>query len=896
MNDHDEYANLSNLKYIENLYSQYLENPDTVEKSWRYFFQGMDLGSSLQGPSSSQKESPDLRVFHLIEAYRNYGHKAARFNPIATESTLTEEVAELKLETLKFQSSELTQIFPTCGFLKEASAPLKKIVEALQTTYCGNVGFEYMGMQTLEMEQYLQEKIEPFFHFPLSIEEKIEVLKGLNQSEIMESFIHMKFPGQKRFSLEGGETLIPMMLELIEEGAEEGVEQIVLGMAHRGRLNVLANILGKTYVEIFREFEKTYMPDTFEGSGDVKYHKGYTASLSTKKGKHVGVVLCANPSHLEAVDPVVEGNARAKQEFLYEGKTEKTLPILIHGDASIAGQGVVYETLQLSKLRGYSTGGTLHIVINNQVGFTANPQETKSTRYSTDIAKSFGAPVFHVNAEDPENCYTVTQLAIQIRQRFKCDVFIELNCHRKFGHNETDEPAYTQPKIYRLIKQKKNIRNLYRDRLLEEGSLTHEAAEALEKTFKNSLEEALLFTQGSCRVPKVREEKTPLERVNTAVTLERLKALAQKFCTLPEDFTPNSKLKRLLQDRLKMLEDPQASHLDWGMAEYLAYASLVTENIPVRLSGQDSGRGTFSHRHALFTDQETEKRYTPLSHLSNTQAPFNVYNSPLSEYAVMGFEYGYSLACPNGLTIWEAQFGDFSNGAQIVIDQFIVAAQQKWGTTSSLTLLLPHGYEGQGPEHSSARMERFLQLAGNENLFVVNPSTPAQLFHVLRRQGLSTCYKPLIIFTPKALLRYPPSLSKPKALINGQFEEILDDPRSTKNVKRLIFCSGHVYYDLIENCKREDIAFIRIEQLYPFNNEKVEEILKKYGMAQEFFWVQEEHRNQGAWSYVSPLLQNLLPEKLSLRYVGRERSASTAAGSGALHKAQVEQLLKEALE
>ncbi|WP_316357589.1 2-oxoglutarate dehydrogenase E1 component [Candidatus Neptunichlamydia sp. REUL1] len=896
----EEYANLSNLSYIEGLYAEYVKDPNSVEKSWQHFFEGMALGSALKGPAVEGEGSPDLRVFRMIEAYRIYGHKGATFNPIDPDLTQSNEVEELKLETLGFKKEELGQEFPTCGFLKDQTAPLSTIIDALNKTYCSSVGFEYMGMQTPEMARFFQQSIEPFFQFPLSREEKIEVLHHLNRSEILESFIHMKYPGQKRFSLEGGETLIPMLMEIAHHGSSKGIEQIVLGMAHRGRLNVLTNVLGKPYSDLFREFEKTYVPDTYEGSGDVKYHMGYSSDLSTKNGKSVHLALCANPSHLEAVDPVVEGKARAKQEEFFQGKTDAVLPVLIHGDASIAGQGVVYETMQLSKLAGYQTGGTMHIVINNQVGFTAAPKETKSTPYCTDIAKSFGAPVFHVNAEDPERAVAAMKLAVELRQKFGCDVFIELNCHRKYGHNESDEPAFTQPEVYKVIKQKQMIRNLYRDALIQEGTLSQKEAEALEKEFKDSLEEALKVTQEEIKTKKagkVKEKPSLLASIKTAIPLECLTELAKKFTMIPSGFALNPKLKRLMDDRIRMISgDKNAPVVDWGMAEHLAYATLLTEGVHVRLSGQDSGRGTFSHRHAALTDQETSRRYYPLSHLSDDQANFDVYNSPLSEYAVMGFEYGYSLSYKKALTLWEGQFGDFANGAQIVIDQFIVSAEQKWGRLSPLTLLLPHGYEGQGPEHSSARIERFLQLAANDSLYIVYPSTPAQHFHALRRQGISERLKPLILFTPKALLRYPPSLSMPKEFAVGEFQEVIDDPKAPKNAKRLIFCSGKVYYDLIENNKCSDIAIVRIEQLYPLHAEKVQAILKKYNGVSECFWVQEEPQNQGAYSYIQPLLQNLLPEKLSLRYVGRDRGASTAAGTSALHSKELEKFLKEALE
>lgn len=890
MSDRGDFANLANITYIEQLYAQYLSDPESVDKSWQHFFEGMALGAALKGPPSEGQASPDLRITRLINAYRAHGHKGASFNPLATEQVKPEDIKELQIETLGFKQEELSQVFPTCGFLKEKEAPLSTIVDALKKTYCATIGFEYMGCKA---RPFLQETIEPFFHFPLTHEEKIDVLHNLNKAETMESFIQMKYPGQKRFSLEGGETLIPMMMEIIHEGSIQGVEQMVLGMAHRGRLNVLANILGKSYADIFYEFDATYLPDTFEGSGDVKYHKGYSADIPTKHGKSVHVALCANPSHLEAVDPVVEGKTRAKQE-LKGGKTNSIIPVLIHGDAAVAGQGVVYETLQLSKLTGYETGGTIHIVVNNHVGFTASPKETKSTRYCTDIAKGFGAPVFHVNGEDPETAVAAAKLALRVRQQFGCDVFLELNCHRKYGHNESDEPAFTQPKEYKLIKQKQNARVLYRDKLLKEGVLSKEEADRIEEDFKACLERALTDKKGKASLE--REQKgSLLDPIDTKVPKERLIELTKKFTTIPEGFQINPKLKRLLEDRQKMITG-EGKTIDWGMAEHLAYASLLTDKIHVRLSGQDSGRGTFSHRHAALTDQETGKRYYPLSHLSEDQASFDVYNSPLSEYAVMGFEYGYSLVYQEALIMWEGQFGDFANGAQIIIDQFIVSAEQKWNRLSPLTLLLPHGYEGQGPEHSSARIERFLQLAGNDSLTIITPSTAAQHYHALRRQGIAPTKKPLIIFTPKALLRFPPSLSCPDEIANGAFQEIIDDTIDPKKVKRLLLCSGKVYYDLLENRKDEKTAIVRIEQLYPLHREKLKEILGRYAHVTDIRWVQEEHENMGAFWYIRPHLENAFTEKQTLRYVGRKISASPAAGSGALHKKELSELLKEAFE
>ena len=892
------YANLSNLSYIEGLYAEYLEDPSRVDVSWRHFFEGMTLGAALKGPTiSPDGKSPDLRVFHLIDAYRTYGYLGAHFNPLTAQLPSPNQIPQLQTETYGFEKEELEKLFPTCGFLKEETAPLKSLLSALQKTYCNRVGFEYMGVENPEIKRYLQEEIEPFFEFPLTKEEKLALLEHLSKAEILEQFIHMKYPGQKRFSLEGGETLIPMMMEIIHEGALHEIEEVVFGMAHRGRLNVLTNILGKPYSSLFREFEGKYRPGTFEGSGDVKYHFGFSSDFTTKHGKNIHLVLCDNPSHLEAVDPVVEGKARAKQGLHHQGEVKSVLPLLVHGDAAIAGQGVVYETLQLSKLAGYQTGGTIHIIINNHIGFTAAPEETKSTTFCTDIAKSFGAPVFHVNGEDPEGCCAAAKLATRLRQKFGCDVFIELNCHRKYGHNEGDEPAFTQPQLYKEIRTKDTVRSLYRKQLDTEQAISEEEATTIAKTFKETLEKALSEKKEESQEGQEASPKTsPLAPITTALPLERLTALTQAFTTLPEGFQINPKLRRLFDDRLKMISgDPKGTVIDWGMAEHLAYASLLTDGIHIRLSGQDSGRGTFAHRHALLIDQESGERYSPLSHLSENQAPFAVYNSPLSEYAVMGFEYGYSLGYEKALVLWEGQFGDFANGAQIVIDQFIVSGEQKWKNASPLTLLLPHGYEGQGPEHSSARIERYLQLAGNESLFIIHPTTAAQHFHALRRQGISPHKKPLILFTPKGLLRFPPSLSAPNELANGTFQEVIDDPNDPKNVSRLLFCSGKVYYDLIEHRKREDIAIVRIEQLYPLHTEKIEAILKKYEGITACFWVQEEHQNQGAYSYIAPHLQKLLPENLRLRYVGRKVSASTAAGSLALHKKELETFLNEAL-
>lgn len=862
-----------NLDLFDEQFQKFLTNPNAVEPTWRAFFQGWEMGQAEGGPS------PELRVYHLIEAYRMYGHLAAALNPIAVEPP--PEVPELKIEKYGFLGGE--EIVPTCGFLKEKEAPLSQVVAALQKTYAGSVGIEYMGLGMPELEKWLQEKIEPGFPLPFSAEDKLEILQDLNKAELFEAFLHTKFVGQKRFSLEGGETLIPMMAFLLEAAAEGGVSEGIVGMAHRGRLNVLANIMNKSYASIFHEFEDHYTPDLEEGTGDVKYHKGFAGQLTTKKGKTIHVTLAANPSHLESVDPVVEGQCRAKQEI--QGR-EAIIPILIHGDASLSGQGVIYETMQLGKLTGYQTGGTIHIVINNQIGFTTLPKDARSTRYCTDIAHAFGAPVFHVNCEKPEECVYAAMLALEIRQKFNCDVFLDLICYRKYGHNEGDEPAFTQPTEYQLIRKKQSIRELYRAELLKEGVLQPAAADQMESQFKAFLGEALEKVTPAGAQPEPAPKDEPFKKYGTAVAEDRLIALAEEFCKVPEGFAINPKIERLLKERLEMVH---GKPVDWGMGEHLAFATLLSDGVHVRLSGQDSRRGTFSHRHAMWVDQAAEKKkYFALSHLKDQKAKFDVFNSSLSEFAVLGFEFGYSLSSPNALTIWEAQYGDFANGGQIIIDQYVAAAEQKWGVRSALTLMLPHGYEGQGPEHSSARIERYLQLAGHENFQVVQPSTPAQLFHVLRRQMVRKPQKPLILFTPKALLRHPQCVSNLSDFSKGGFSAVIDD--AATHPKRLIFCSGKVYYDLLAARKNPDIALIRIEELYPFPRQEIAALLQKYASAKEVFWVQEEHANMGAWEFVQLQLK-----EVPLRYVGRDRSASPAAGSFALHKQQHEQILREAL-
>ncbi len=893
------YMHLSNTDMVEEMHAAFLEDPSSVDASWRYFFEGVEFGSYQKMHAASGQETSDLRIYQLIDAYRTYGHLGASVNPIAAKEI--PDVPELTLAALGFTENELNQMFPTCGLLDKELASLTEIIEVLKQTYCGPIGIEYMSRYTKDLEKWLQKQIEPCRARPsFSVEEKQAILDYLNRSELFEIFLHTKYVGQKRFSLEGGETLIPILDAIIEQGSRLGMDEFVIGMPHRGRLNVLSNIMNKSYSAIFGEFEDYIDPHQIETAGDVKYHKGFSSDIMTRHGNPVHVSLAANPSHLESVDPVVEGTVHAKQRQRGDVEKKRVVPLLIHGDSSIAGQGVVYETLQFHALPGYSTGGTLHIVVNNQIGFTTLPREYRSSRYSTDIAHAFGFPVFHVNAEDPEGCIFATQLALQIRHLFHIDVFIELNCYRKYGHNESDEPAFTQPLEYQEIRKKKSIREIYRDHLIQEGVVEKEMALEMEKKFK----EALHFELDELKLKKQQPGQEPfkgvwkdykkasrseiLESPPTGVSLKTLQEIGKKLATIPAGFEVHSKLKRLIQNREKMIQGEIS--LDWAMAEQMAFASLLIEGYPVRLSGQDSQRGTFTQRHCVWVDQSKGERYFPLSNLQEDQGSFTAYNSSLAEFAVLGFEFGYSLAYPSSLVLWEAQFGDFANGGQVIFDQYISATEQKWSRYSGLVALLPHGYEGQGAEHSSARMERFLQMAAESNMQIVYPTTPAQYFHLLRRQALRLLRIPLIVFTPKGLLRHTECISSLQALSSGQFEEVLDDPTEPLDATRLILCAGRVYYDLLPK-RAPGTAIIRIEQLYPLHQKKLKQILSKYSKVKKYLWVQEEPSNMGAFSYIEPLIHNLKVE-----YIGRPRSAATATGSHSKHEKELAKILEQAFE
>jgi 2-oxoglutarate dehydrogenase E1 component len=903
MTDFPDYAQISNLNEIEALYARYLENPENVEPSWRHFFEGIDFAKILHQRGGGEKKGRDEKIARLIQAYRTYGHLKARINPLADDPS---EPPELSLSGLGFELGELSQRFPTFGFCPTAEAPLQEIIAALERIYASRIGFEYMGLDQPDMERWIQEKIEGQKEDEWTDEDRLWLLEQLSRAEAFETFLHTKYVGQRRFSLEGGETLLALLNEIIDVGAAFGMEQFVLGMAHRGRLNVLANLLDKPYAVIFQEFEDTFLPMNFEGSGDVKYHKGFSADIKTRRGKPVHLHLAANSSCLESVDPIALGLTRGKQVLTNDRERKKVGCLLIHGDASLAGQGVVYESLELMRLEGYSTGGTLHIVVNNQIGFTTLPEEGRSTRYCTDIAKTFGCPVFHVNAEDPESCIFAARLAIALRLQFQRDVFIDLNCYRKYGHNEGDEPAFTQPLHYKIIRSKPSIRTLYLQHIATQSQRVAE----IEQGIRTRLDQALQRAKEPTPHPpeqrfgvswKTFQQPAPeklLESFPSAAPRDLLTRVAQGLCTVPASFHLHPKLQKWVAERQAMVAaDPNTPSIDWAMAESLAFGTLVTSKVPVRLAGQDARRGTFSQRHAVWVDQEDGSCYIPLAHLSADQARFDIYNSPLSEFACLAFEFGYTWASPEGLVLWEAQFGDFTIGAQTVIDHYIMSAEHKWARYSSLVLLLPHGYEGQGPEHSSARIERFLQLAALSNTQIANPTTPAQYFHLLRRQALRPVKKPLIVLTPKSLLRHPSNLSPLAALTNGTFEELLPDAAEPSSATRVLLCSGKIYYDLVaekEKRKSHTTAIIRVEQVYPFHRDKAAQMLSGYSASAQFCYVQEEPENMGAWEFLAPSLRASLPQGAPLRYIGRPRSAVTATGSFAQHRQEQEKIFNEA--
>jgi 2-oxoglutarate dehydrogenase E1 component len=874
----------------------------------------LDRNVLLPGASGRTAEiAKEAGVLQLINAYRVRGHLIADLDPLGGEPT---NHPELDPVTYGLSIWDLDREFLT-GSLSEAIgdhgpkpvATLREILETLRQTYCGKIGCEYMNIQHPEQKRWLQHRMEPpANNWPLDRETRVRILQGLLKAEEFEHFLHARFVGQKRFALEGAETAIPILDELLERAAAGNVHEVVIGMSHRGRLTVLTTVVGKPVAEIFAQFEGELDPASTQGSGDVKYHVGARGVYRSTAGREVLVSVSPNPSHLEAVDPVVEGIVRPKQDRLGDTQRERVIPLLIHGDAAFAGQGVVAETLNLSQLDGYATGGTVHLIINNQIGFTTLPDEARSTPYSTDVARGVQAPIFHVNGDDPEAAIRVAQLAFDYRQQFKKDVVIDMFCYRRHGHNEGDDPSYTQPILYRKIKEHPSVGNLYGERLVREGVLTAEEVADIRKGFAQSLSAAYDAAEKSGDRFEAQElAAVPSDEIasfcpRTAVNKATVDRVIRALTHFPENFHLHPKLRSFIERRREAID--KGGPIDWAFGEALAFGTLALEGTPVRLSGQDSGRGTFSQRHLVFVDSETARKYTPLQHVSPDQARFEVFDSSLSEYAVLGFEFGYSVADPLTLVLWEAQFGDFANGAQILIDQFISSAESKWGQPSGLVLLLPHGFEGQGPEHSSARIERFLVLCAGNNMQVANCTTPAQYFHLLRRQMYGGTdrrgmRKPLVIFTPKSLLRHPKAVSTVAELTSGGFREVLWDRPPGLSITRVVFCSGKIYYDLLaarEARQANHVALIRIEQLYPFAESDANDALLRYPLTAEAVWAQEEPRNMGPWRFIEEQLQPLLaPTGRELRYVGRAESASPATGSGRRHQEEQAAITDEAM-
>ena len=899
-------ALIANSDYVEELYQQWQNDPSSMSDEWRLFFSGFDLAFRPDGAVSSERAADQSKVASLIFAYRNVGHLIADLDPLGDN---LDSHPLLQLETYGLNEEILDQVFDTGHLGGPSRITLRELLWVLHETYCRTVAVEYLHIQDRAVRRWLQEEMEPTRNRPeVSRTKKHRILGQLIDAELFEGFTHGRYQGQKRFSLEGAESLIPAIHQFMESAAESGAEEVVMGMAHRGRLNVLANILRKPYSMIFHEFEDNIRPDRFGGDGDVKYHRGYSSNYETSTGGTIHISLTANPSHLEAVDPVVEGRTRAKQRRHDDMELRvKVLPLLIHGDAAFAGQGLVAETFNMSQLKGYRTGGTVHIVVNNQIGFTTLPGESRSTRYPTDVAKVVEAPIFHVNGDDPEGVVHVMDLALRYRHEFGRDVVVDLVCYRKHGHNEGDEPAFTQPLMYQKIHNRPSTRAIYQLKLEGAHDITLDDSTALTEAFQGRLLEAFNSAKESCPLPDQdshafagnwHEFDHPhcFDCTDTGVPYEDLLKVAQALTTVPDGFNLNRKVGRRLPAQYQAIEE--RGDVDWGLAELLSYGSLLAEGFPVRLSGQDSVRGTFSHRHAAWFDTVSQEIYVPLLHIQPDQARFCVYNSMLSEAAVLGFDYGYSLVEPHMLVIWEAQFGDFANGAQVIIDQFITVAFDKWQRGSGLVMLLPHGYEGQGPEHSNAYLERYLIACAEDNIQVCNLTTPAQYFHAMRRQIKAEYRRPLIIMTPKSLLRHKRAVSPLEDLIVGQFREILEDSNPPDRARRIILCSGKVFYDLEAGREErgiDDVAIVRVEQFYPFNTELLERIVAPYRDADEVVWVQEETQNRGGWTYMMPRLMELFPDQ-KLRYIGRGPSASPATGSPGIHKEEQAALVSEALD
>lgn len=907
----------ANSAIIEDYHQRWLENADSVDPTWRAFFQGFTLGSSGQATVASANDGgvdgvKQSGVYYLISAYRTIGHFQAHINPLGGPPPLSPKLA---LATFRLDENDLETEFDTGNFRGGGRLKLRDLLGQLQQTYCEHTGVEYTHIQDQDCRRWLQDRIESTQLEPdFNKTQKIRILRRVHKAELFEKFLHTKYVGQKRFSLEGGETIIAALDAIIDYCPQVEIEEIVMGMAHRGRLNVLCSVMRKSFDLLFEQFSDNYIPDSVAGDGDVKYHLGYESILETSSGKKVEVRLAANPSHLEIAGPVVEGKARARQR--HRGDTAErrlVMPLLIHGDAAIAGQGIVAEMLQFSQIPGYRTGGTLHFVINNQIGFTTDPVDSRSSRYCTDVAKTIEAPIFHVNGDDPEEVCMVAQLAVEFRRRWSRDVFIDMYCYRKHGHNEMDEPSFTQPIMYQQIAGHEPVSTHYTQQLIGEGSLTEAEGEAIKAEYSAALDENLAKakTREATKTAKRKSTKTGeapdpyrgstavfqrkyhFTKSETGVALPVLDQVVKALTTVPDGFTVHPKIRRFVDGRAKAHQN--GGPYDWGMGEALAYGTLLLEGIPVRLSGQDCQRGTFTHRHAVFNDHANGSQYLPLNHLGAQQAKFCVYNSLLSEAAVLAFDHGYALDYPEMLVLWEAQFGDFANGAQVVIDQFISSAESKWQRTTGITLLLPHGYEGQGPEHSSARLERFLQLCAEDNIQVANLTTPAQFFHMLRRQMKRDFKKPLIIMSPKSLLRHPVAVSSIADFTEGSFQEIIGDPLEPAQTERVILCSGKVYYDLCDHREQQgvkDTAIIRVEQLYPLHQDRLSKLADTYGRDVRLVWCQEEPQNMGAWSFMAPQLEECFGRKPV--YAGRDAAASPAVGVLAIHRLQLATFLQRA--
>lgn len=916
----------ANATYVEDLYELYLSDPDLVSEEWKRVFDGLPMQPDhvVEQPhsrvrdyfrrlaqetkhynvqvSDPEVDAKQVKVLQLINAYRFRGHEAAQLDPLGLWKR--PPVAELDPSFHNLTEDDMEETFNVGSFAVGADTmKLKDIYQSLNKIYCGSVGAEYMHIIDTEQKRWIQQRLEPVLGQPqFTLEEKRKFLEELTAAEGLERYLGAKFPGAKRFSLEGGDALIPMMKELIRHAGTHGMREVVIGMAHRGRLNMLVNVLGKKPQDLFDEFAGKH--DETWGTGDVKYHQGFSADFSTPGGD-VHLALAFNPSHLEIVNPVVIGSVRARQDRLGDSEGNRVLPITIHGDSAIAGQGVVAETFNMSLARGYCVGGTVRIVINNQVGFTtSNPRDTRSTMYCTDIAKMVQAPILHVNSDDPEAVAFVTRLALDYRNEFKRDVVIELVCYRRHGHNEADEPNATQPLMYQKIKKHPTPRKIYADILTDKNECDLETATQLVNEYRDALDHGEVVVKEWRPMTMHSVDWSPYinrewnENWDNQFPLQRLKELGEKVCQYPESHKLQSRVEKIYHDRMSMVSGEKM--LDWGMAETLAYATLVDDGKRIRISGQDSGRGTFFHRHSVLHNQADASTYVPLANIHTKQGPFEVIDSVLSEEAVLAFEYGYATAEPSGLTIWEAQFGDFANGAQVVVDQFISSGEQKWGRLCGLTMLLPHGYEGQGPEHSSARLERYLQLCAEQNMQVVIPSTPAQVYHMLRRQVVRKMRRPLIVMSPKSLLRHPLCTSSMEELANGSFLPAIGeiDSLDAAKVKRVVFCSGKVYYDLLEqrrNNQQDDVAIVRIEQLYPFPIEEVQAAIAPYTNVVDYVWCQEEPQNQGAWYSSQHNFRAAIPAGADLKYAGRPASASPAVGYMSVHLKQQKALIEDAL-